>query len=39
MIDHKDIELAQVKVVKTALRKSKKYDNLAKNCGTKEIAS
>src|SRR5581483_5593122 len=30
MVDHKDIELAQVKVIKTALRK---YDNLAKNYG------
>ncbi|CAG8562600.1 2880_t:CDS:2 [Funneliformis mosseae] len=28
-----DIELAQVKVIKTALRKGKKYDNLAKNYG------
>ena len=33
MVDHKDIELAQVKVIKTALRKGKKYDNLAKNYG------
>src|SRR5256884_9469040 len=33
MVDHKDIELAQVKVIKTALRKSRKYDNLAKNYG------
>ncbi|CAG8505769.1 17405_t:CDS:2 [Cetraspora pellucida] len=31
MVDHKDIELAQVKVIKTALRKGRKYDNLAKN--------
>ena len=31
MVNHKDIELAQVKVIKTALRKDKKYDNLAKN--------
>ncbi|GBC23343.2 uncharacterized protein LOC114539624 [Rhizophagus irregularis DAOM 181602=DAOM 197198] len=33
MVDHKDIELAQIKVIKTALRKGKKYDNLAKNYG------
>ncbi|GBB90499.1 hypothetical protein RclHR1_17490005 [Rhizophagus clarus] len=34
MVDHnKDIELAQVKVIKTALRKGRKYDNLAKNYG------
>ncbi|RIB30536.1 hypothetical protein C2G38_2152525 [Gigaspora rosea] len=33
MVDYKDIELAQVKVIKTALRKGKKYDNLAKNYG------
>ena len=33
MVDHKDIEFAQVKVIKTALRKGKKYDNLAKNYG------
>jgi len=33
MVDHKDIELAQVKVIKTALRKGKKYDNLVKNYG------
>jgi len=33
MVDHKDTELAQVKVIKTALRKSRKYDNLAKNYG------
>src|ERR1043165_7019995 len=33
MVDHKDIELAQFKVIKTALRKGKKYDNLAKNYG------
>ncbi|CAG8704105.1 3181_t:CDS:1 [Funneliformis mosseae] len=33
MVDHKDIKLAQVKVIKTALRKSKKYDNFAKNYG------
>ena len=33
MVDHKDIELAQVNVIKTALRKGKKYDNLAKNYG------
>ncbi|PKY48125.1 hypothetical protein RhiirA4_421933 [Rhizophagus irregularis] len=32
-IHHKDIELAQVKVIKTALRKGKKYDNLMKNYG------
>jgi len=31
MVDHKDIENMQVKVIKTALRKGKKYDNLAKN--------
>ncbi|PKB93628.1 hypothetical protein RhiirA5_440766 [Rhizophagus irregularis] len=31
MVNHKDIELAQVKVIKTALRKGKKYDNFAKN--------
>ncbi|CAG8461121.1 12479_t:CDS:1 [Funneliformis mosseae] len=31
MVDYKDIELAQVKVIKTALRKDKKYDNLVKN--------
>ncbi|CAG8647164.1 9011_t:CDS:1 [Funneliformis mosseae] len=33
MVDHKNIELAQVKVIKTALRKDRKYDNLAKNYG------
>ena len=33
MVDHKDIELAQVNVIKIALRKGKKYDNLAKNYG------
>ncbi|CAG8594689.1 5989_t:CDS:1 [Dentiscutata heterogama] len=33
MVDHKDIELAQIKVIKTALRKGRKYDNLAKNYG------
>ncbi|RGB37491.1 hypothetical protein C1646_756821 [Rhizophagus diaphanus] len=33
MVDHKDIELAQVKVIKTALRKDRKYDNLAKIYG------
>ena len=33
MIDHKDIELAQVKVIKTALWKGRKYDNLVKNYG------
>jgi len=33
MVDHKDIELAQVKVIKAALRKGRKYDNLAKNYG------
>ena len=33
MVDHKDIKLAQVKVIKTALRKGKKYDNLTKNYG------
>ena len=33
MVDHKDIELAQIKVIKTALQKGKKYDNLAKNYG------
>ncbi|CAB4407242.1 unnamed protein product [Rhizophagus irregularis] len=33
MVDHKDIETAQVKVIKTALRKGKKYDNIAKNYG------
>ena len=27
------VELAQVKVIKTALRKGKKYDNLVKNYG------
>ncbi|CAG8738817.1 23806_t:CDS:2, partial [Dentiscutata erythropus] len=31
--DYKEIELVQVKVIKIALRKSKKYDNLAKNYG------
>ena len=31
MVDHNDIELAQVKVIKTALRKGRKYDNLVKN--------
>src|SRR3954467_11403473 len=31
MVDHKDIELAQFKVIKTALRKGRKYNNLAKN--------
>ena len=31
MIDHKDIELAQVKVIKAVLQKGRKYDNLAKN--------
>ncbi|PKY22097.1 hypothetical protein RhiirB3_438634 [Rhizophagus irregularis] len=31
MVDHKDIELAQVKVIKTALQKGRKYDNFAKN--------
>ena len=34
MVNHKDIELAQVKVIKTALRKGKKYDNLAKTMET-----
>ncbi|GBB96028.1 hypothetical protein RclHR1_26690001 [Rhizophagus clarus] len=33
IVDHKDIELAQIKVIKTALRKGRKYDNLAKNYG------
>src|SRR5205085_9323168 len=33
MVDHKDIKLAQVKVIKTALRKGKKYDNHTKNYG------
>ena len=33
MVDYKDIELAQIKVIKTALRKGKQYDNLAKNYG------
>ena len=33
MVDHKDIELAQVKVIKTALRKGRKYNNLVKNYG------
>jgi hypothetical protein len=33
MVDPKDIELAQIKVIKTALRKGRKYDNLAKNYG------
>ncbi|CAG8588438.1 3530_t:CDS:2 [Funneliformis mosseae] len=33
MVDYKDIELIQVKVIKTALRKGKKYNNLAKNYG------
>ena len=33
MVDNKNIELAQVKVIKTALRKGKKYNNLAKNYG------
>ena len=33
MVDHKDIELAQVKAIKIALRKGRKYDNLAKNYG------
>ncbi|PKY59795.1 hypothetical protein RhiirA4_482840 [Rhizophagus irregularis] len=31
MVNHKDKELVQVKVIKIALQKSKKYDNLAKN--------
>ncbi|GBC34834.1 hypothetical protein RhiirA5_421853 [Rhizophagus irregularis] len=31
MVDYKDIELAQVKVIKTALQKGRKYDNFAKN--------
>ena len=31
MVDHKDIELAQVKVIKIALWKGRKYDNFAKN--------
>ena len=31
MVDYKDIELAQVKVIKTALRKGRKYDNFVKN--------
>ena len=30
MVDYKDIESAQIKVIKTALRK-RKYDSLAKN--------
>ena len=33
MVDHKDIELVQIKIIKTALQKSKKYDNLVKNYG------
>ena len=33
MVDYKDIELVQVKVIKTALRKGKRYDNFAKNYG------
>src|SRR3954466_5454648 len=33
MVDYNDIELAQVKVIKTALQKGRKYDNLAKNYG------
>ncbi|RGB24326.1 hypothetical protein C1646_821665 [Rhizophagus diaphanus] len=33
MVNHKDIEFAQVKVIKTALQKGRKYDNLAKNYG------
>lgn len=31
MVDHKDIELVQVKIIKTALQKGRKYDNFAKN--------
>lgn len=33
MVEHKDIEFAQVKVIKIALRKGKRYNNLAKNYG------
>ncbi|CAG8582906.1 17691_t:CDS:2 [Cetraspora pellucida] len=33
MVNHKDIELAQVKVIKIALQKGRKYDNLTKNYG------
>ncbi|CAG8729923.1 14699_t:CDS:1, partial [Funneliformis mosseae] len=33
MVNHKNIELAQVKVIKIALQKGRKYDNLAKNYG------
>jgi len=33
MTNHTDIETAQFQVIKTALRKGRKYDNLAKNYG------